>query len=206
MTVTDGGTDPLAVTGFHFTGTDAGDFVVESSTCGGTLAVGDSCTLEVAFVPQAQGARAATLVVSSNAPDASLSLAGTGGLLPAGPTGATGAPGAPGAPGAKGAPGKVEVVTCKTTTKKVKGHRRKVQKCTGRLVSGTVKFTTSSDTATITRGHTVYATGASIATVDGHRQLLLERLRTLRAGRYTLTLRSHSHGRWSTHRETITIT
>ncbi len=105
-------------------------------------------------------------------------------------------------------PGKVELITCKTTTKKIKGRRRNVLKCTGRLVSGTVKFTTSgaSDTATTTRGHTVYASGASIATGDGRRQLLIKPLRPLPPGRYTLTLRHRAHGHWSNRQETITIT
>ena len=211
VTVTDVGTDPLAVTGFQFNGTDSGDFVVESSTCGGTLQVGGSCTIEIAFVPQASGARTAALVVSSDAPTASLPLAGTGGSLPAGPTGPTGAigkTGATGATGPQGRPGKVELVTCKTVTKKVKGHRRNVVKCSGRLVSGTVKFTTSgaSDTATIARGQNVYATGALIAIGGGRRQLLLKQLKPLRAGRYTLTVRHRAHGRSSARRETITFT
>jgi Glycine rich protein len=207
VTVTDVGTDPLTVTGFQFNGSNPGDFVVESSTCGGTLVVGDSCTLEVAFAPQGQGARAAALVVLSNAANASLSLSGTGGSLPAGPTGPTGSSGATGATGPRGPAGKIELVTCKTVIKKVKGHRRKVQQCTGRLVSGTVKFRTSglSDTATLTRGRIVYAAGTSITITNGERQLLLQRLRPLRGGRYTLTLRRHAHPRWSTRRLTITI-
>ena len=217
VTVTNVGTDPLTVTGFQFSGTHSGDFVVEASTCGATLAVGDSCTIEIAFVPQAPGARAGTLVVSSDAPDAVLSLAGTGASLPQGPpgapgatglTGATGKTGARGATGPRGPAGKVELVTCKTVTVKVKGRRRKVVKCSGRLVSGTVKFTTSaaSDTATIARGKTVYATGATIATGDGRQQLLMKALKPLRAGRYTLTVRHRVPGRSSSRRETITIT
>ena len=120
----------------------------------------------------------------------------------------TGKTGATGATGPRGQSGKVEIVTCKTVTKKVKGHRRKVQQCSGRLVSGTVKFTTSgaSDTATIARGQTVYATGALITMGDGRRQLLLKQLKPLRAGRYTLTVRHRTHGRSSARRETITFT
>ncbi len=53
------------------------------------------------------------------------------------------------APGARGAAGKLELITCKTVTttvtETIKGKRRKVrvkrQKCTGKLVSGKVKFT-----------------------------------------------------------------
>lgn len=202
VTVASAGADPLSVMGFQFNGANPGDFVVEASTCGGTLALGATCTLEVAFAPQAGGARTATLLVSSNAPDASLSLAGTGGSLPAGPAGATGAT------GPQGPPGKVELLKCKTVTKKVKGHRRNVLKCTGRLVSGPVKFTTAraSDTATIARGHTVYGTGTSTAAGAGREQLVLRRLKPMRAGRYTLTLRHRGRGGWSIRRETIAIT
>ena len=64
----------------------------------------------------------------------------TGAVGPTGPTGAT---------GPQGAPGKVELVTCKKVTvtvkKKFRGKTKKVkkteQKCTGKLVSGTIKFT-----------------------------------------------------------------
>ena len=47
-------------------------------------------------------------------------------------------------------------------TTKVKGHRRKVQRCTGRLLSGTIKITTNDgNRATISRGRGMYATGES---------------------------------------------
>jgi hypothetical protein len=88
---------------------------------------------------------------------------------PAGPTGPTGATGTTGAIGSQGAAGKIELVTCKTVTvivkKKVKGKTKKVkkteQKCTGKLVSGTVKFTATGSIvkARLSRGGEVYATG-----------------------------------------------
>lgn len=87
-----------------------------------------------------------------------MSLSGTGGSLPQGPAGQTGAT------GPRGSEGKVELVTCKTVTKKV-GHRlRKVNKCSGRIVSGTVKFTTTGTVvhATLARRGVVYATGTSV--------------------------------------------
>ena len=199
VTVTDVGTDPLAVTGFQFSGIDPGDFIVESSTCGGALAVGDSCTLEVAFVAQAQGARAATLVVSSNAPNASLPLSGTGGSLPAGPTGATGATGATGPQGPRG---KIELVSCK----RVKKGKKTVKKCTTRVVSGSVTFTTSAaDRASLSRGRVLYATGEIAGAGRGVFELMLVPVRTLRAGRYTLTTRARAGKRLVTRRTQITI-
>jgi hypothetical protein len=89
--------------------------------------------------------------------------------------------------------GEVELVTCKMVTLVVKKKGKKVketeQKCTGKLVSGTVKFTTSGKVvkATLSRTGRVYATGTARMgkrTTEG--ALKLER--TLTAGRYTLTL------------------
>lgn len=209
VTVTAGGTDPLAVTGFQFVGTDPGDFVVESSTCGGTLAVGDRCTLEVAFAPQSQGARTATLVVLSNGPNASLSLSGIGGTLPAGPSGPAGSqgPGGPAGPtGPAGSAGKVEVITCHTVVKKTKGRKHKVTKCTGRLVSGTVKFKTGvAARVTLARGRQVYATGTRVDMGRGTMLLMLNELYAVHPGRYRLTVLAHRRGRSRTSRQTITI-
>ena len=52
------------------------------------IAPGSSCTAEMRFAPQAQGARAATLTALTNAPsDTTTSLTGTAGPLPKGPPG-----------------------------------------------------------------------------------------------------------------------
>jgi hypothetical protein len=77
-------------------------------------------------------------------------------------------------------------VTCKVVTVKVKGHKVKRNKCKSRLVSGTVKFTTTSVVrrASLSRGGVLYATGT--VTKKG---LKLHALRRVRSGRYTLTLR-----------------
>jgi hypothetical protein len=137
-------------------------------------------------------------------------LSGTGGSLPQGPpgtNGATGTTGATGATGAQGPPAKIELITCKTVPKTVNGKRRTHQKCTGRLVSGTVKFTTgtASARASIFRGRIIYATGASVAIGDGRTQLLLNDLRVLHPGRYTLTVRSRHQRHWIARRAMITI-
>jgi hypothetical protein len=98
-----------------------------------------------------------------------------------GKTGATGEKGATGTAGAQGPAGRVELVTCKT----VKGKQR----CTTKLVSGTVKFTTAgvAAQATLSRRGVVFASG-NAQTTRGHMSLRLVPLRQLRAGTYTLTL------------------
>jgi hypothetical protein len=116
---------------------------------------------------------------------------GSGG--PAGPTGEKGAGGATGAPGPAGPQGpagaqgpagpagKIELVTCRT----VKGKQR----CTAKFVSGTVKFTTTGQSAraTLSRHGVVYAAGTARVT-RGHTSLRLLPVHSLRPGRYTLTL------------------
>jgi hypothetical protein len=99
----------------------------------------------------------------------------------AGERGPTGAQGPAGARGPAGPSGKVELVTCK----KVKGKQR----CTGKLVSGTVKFTTAglAARATLSRHGVVYAAGAA-RLAHGHTSLRLLPVRGLRPGKYTLTL------------------
>ena len=45
-----------------------GDFRVASSTCGGSLAAGSSCTMTVVFAPTTRGDRSGTLTVFHNGP------------------------------------------------------------------------------------------------------------------------------------------
>jgi hypothetical protein len=80
-------------------------------------------------------------------------------------------------------------------------------KCTGRLVPGAVRFTStgSRDHATLSREDVVYATGASIPVGEGRLVLLLSDLRALQPGRYTLTVRSRHGQRSSTRRTAITV-
>jgi hypothetical protein len=115
-----------------------------------------------------------------------------------GATGAQGPAGPPGAQGPSGPAGKVELATCKT----VKGKQR----CTTKLVSGTVKFTTtgSSAQATLSRHGRVYAAGTA-RTARGHMSLRLLPVRRLQPGRYTLTLISGTgqHERISTQSFTL---
>jgi hypothetical protein len=117
---------------------------------------------------------------------------------PSGTAGSAGPQGPTGAQGPAGSAGKVEIVTCKT----VKGKQR----CTAKFVSGTVKFTTTGQSAraTLSRHGVVYAAGtASVA--RGRLSLRLSPLRRLRPGRYTLTLISGTgrHKRISTRSFTL---
>jgi hypothetical protein len=110
--------------------------------------------------------------------------------------GAVGPPGPSGANGSNGANGKVELVTCKQVTVKVKkrvhGKLRKVkvkkQKCTGKLVSGPVKFTLSGKVvhATLSRSNRVVARGTMVAD-GGHAEGLFTVSHRVKAGWYTLT-------------------
>jgi hypothetical protein len=105
----------------------------------------------------------------------------TGSAGEKGATGVAGAQGPPGAQGPAGPEGKVELVTCRT----VKG----VQRCTAKLVSGTVKLTTVglAAQATLSRHGVVYAAGTA-RTARGRMSLRLLAVRRLRSGRYTLML------------------
>ena len=124
--------------------------------------------------------------------------------------------GATGPRGPQGPAGKIELVVCTTVTKTItkgtgrKRHNVKVtqQKCTTKLVSGTVKFTTGSANirATVSRAGVVYATWLALSIGAGRWQLVLNDRRTLRPGRYRLTLRSRHNGRWVIDRRSITVT
>ena len=86
VTVMNTSTGPVNFTGFTVSGANAGDFAVPlpntSSGCSptGTLAAGASCTINVLFTPQANGARTATLNIADNATGSPqmVALSGTG--------------------------------------------------------------------------------------------------------------------------------
>jgi hypothetical protein len=211
------GLAPLIVTGVTFAGTDPQDYLITSDGCLGPVVPGASCQIGIGFAPQAQGIRSASLVIASNDPDSPLilPLSGTGGQLPQGPpgqTGATGATGATGSQGPEGPPGQIELVVCKTMKKTVTrhGHKHKVnvQKCTTRLVSGTVKFTAAAGDlrATVARAGVSYATGLAIPTGTRRWQLVLtRRTRRLHRGRYTLVLKTLHSPHRTVERTTVTI-
>jgi hypothetical protein len=153
------------------------------------------------------GPRAATLILGPNnstSPSPTVALSGTGVAPNSGPTGppgltGTGQQGATGATGPQGPAGVVQLVTCKTVTKIVKGKKKKKgQACTTKTITGPVKFTTAAVArAVLSRGHVIYATG--IATRGAERpQLALSSAHALHPGRYTLTLH------WTTNHTTHT--
>jgi hypothetical protein len=78
VTLTNNGGLPLSIA----TVAISGDFAIVpgSNTCGSTLAVGDACTIQIAFRPTAGGARAGSLTISDTAPASpqTMSLTGQG--------------------------------------------------------------------------------------------------------------------------------
>lgn len=80
ITLSNPGASTLSITGIALSGTDAGDYLIASNTCGSSLTAGKSCTIGVSFKPLAKGSLPATLVVTDNAQSSSqsVSLAGSG--------------------------------------------------------------------------------------------------------------------------------
>jgi YVTN family beta-propeller protein len=80
VTLTNNLTTALSISSIGFTGTDPGDFFVQTQTCVDGVAAKAKCTISVTFTPQATGSRTATLSVSdsaSNSPQ-TVPLKGTG--------------------------------------------------------------------------------------------------------------------------------
>ncbi|GAB4390716.1 MAG: hypothetical protein Kow0025_24610 [Thermodesulfovibrionales bacterium] len=100
VTIENAGAADLSVSGIALSGADSAEFALNlnggSSPCGSAtpaVAAGGSCTVTVAFAPASEGAKAASLDITSDDPDeASVSVALTGtGLAP----GANNPPAAP---------------------------------------------------------------------------------------------------------------
>ncbi len=189
------------ITSVHVAGLDAQDFLISADGCTGVTVDSQTqttCTVGVRFAPFQEGARTATLVVSSTAGTGTLEvpLAGAGGTLPAGaqgepgsqgpagPAGASGQSGAqgsggatglPGATGPQGATGPRGPAGHDATCKVLRGHGAPRIKCT------LVGAKSSVASASLTRGGRIYARGtvASLHPVRGR----------LAAGRYTLRYR-----------------
>jgi hypothetical protein len=79
-TLTNTGNAPLQITGVAIGGTNASDFRLGAgNTCAvGTLAVGASCLLEVAFQPSSSGTKSATVTITHNASGGSTTVAVSG--------------------------------------------------------------------------------------------------------------------------------
>ena len=80
VTLKNSGTAALTITSIAITGTNSGDFLKSSTTCGSSLAAGASCTIKVEFKPTASGNRAASVSITDNATGSpqQVSLSGTG--------------------------------------------------------------------------------------------------------------------------------
>jgi hypothetical protein len=81
MTLSNVGTATMTIGLTSFTGLSAADFVVVSSTCGATLAVGAACDINIAFKPLSAGIKGAFLQVVTNSainPTQTVALSGTG--------------------------------------------------------------------------------------------------------------------------------
>ncbi|HTU48323.1 MAG TPA: tectonin domain-containing protein [Bryobacteraceae bacterium] len=74
------GIAPLALASVVISGPDASEFSIQSSTCGASLAAGQSCSTTVVFAPQGSGTRTASLVVTDTAADSpqTISFSGMG--------------------------------------------------------------------------------------------------------------------------------
>jgi hypothetical protein len=94
--VHNGGLTLITITGETFDpdGTNPGtdDFLVSSSTCGGSLVADADCEIRVRFAPQATGTRSAVLHVQAGTDGTAsgVTLSGTGDALPQGPQGVQG--------------------------------------------------------------------------------------------------------------------
>jgi hypothetical protein len=79
VTITNSGGVPLIISNIALTGTNPGDFTLDSN-CVATFAVGGSCTASITFKPAAGGTRSAALTVTDNVIGGSqtVALSGTG--------------------------------------------------------------------------------------------------------------------------------
>ncbi len=85
VTLTNTGNVTLNIASIAVTGTNAGDFTLApASSCGATVAVHDTCTINVTFTPGAAGARTAAVTLTDDALDTpqSITLSGQGLLQP----------------------------------------------------------------------------------------------------------------------------
>ncbi len=69
FTLTNNSTGTITQISSGFQGADPGDFTVLNTSCTGTLLANTSCTLNVAFTPQATGPRSASLAVTYTSAD-----------------------------------------------------------------------------------------------------------------------------------------
>jgi len=81
VTLSNSGDGALTIHSIGISGTNPGDFAISNNPCGSSLAAGASCVISMTFTPSAQGARSASLTISSNdptSPTLTVSLSGIG--------------------------------------------------------------------------------------------------------------------------------
>lgn len=187
VTYTNEGNEPLTISGFTLTGSNADDFLTGTDTCRQTIAPGSSCTLQIRFAPQASGSASAVLTALTNAPENPVTaLNGTASAPTVGPAGPAGATGATGQPGPRGPAGKNAKVTCRV---RKSGVRTKVT-CKVKLA----KPKSSASVAwRLTRRQRTVAHGVARAR-NGRIRLDLPGANRLPPGRYVLHLAGQRHG------------
>ncbi len=77
VTMSNGGSTPLGITGITIGGTNPGDYS-QVNTCGSSLAAGTNCAIKVTFKPTATGTRTATLSIADSDPTSPQTIALTG--------------------------------------------------------------------------------------------------------------------------------
>lgn len=139
LSVTNVGSQDLAISGVSLTGVDTAEFSIVSDGCAGReLEVWQSCTVSIRFTPLLAGERSALLTLVDHEPaPTTVTLSGigvapnsdpTGPQGPAGPEGTTGPKGSAGpqgpegAAGPRGPAGEFKVITC--TSGAAAGTRR----------------------------------------------------------------------------------
>jgi hypothetical protein len=158
VVIADSGPGPVQIGQVTLAGADPEDFVVVADSCSGAvLASTGGCSVVLRFAPIQAGSRVASIAVPTDraGSPSQVALSGFGGAPPTGPIGPAGPAGPGGATGPAGKAGnagKVRIVTC--TTVKSPGRKPK-KKCTTRLVSGTVTFTTTHSSVNRARVETV---------------------------------------------------
>jgi hypothetical protein len=222
VTITNTGRQPLTISKVELTGVTDDEVTIRGEDCtDGSVASGDSCSIQVHFWPGTEGPAGANLGIESNAPSSPdlIPVAGVGVALssgsgpagppgpqgPAGPAGAQGPAGATGATGAagpagprgatgpQGPQGPAGQVVCRNTA---------AVKLTCDLIfqPGTWKVAgaASAARASLSRNRRAYARGtARITRGEKTVRIRLATLRRMRPGTYLLkvTLGSGKHQR-----------
>jgi hypothetical protein len=80
VSITNTGSSSVSITKISLSGSDPGDFILDSNTCGSSLGAGASCSITISFEPRASGSRTATLNLTDTGGGSpqTVALSGTG--------------------------------------------------------------------------------------------------------------------------------